>query len=316
MRILITGANGFVGRKLCKTLSQAGHHITAMTYKEYSSPVQADEHVQCDIRDASALEAAVKIISPSHVIHLAALTHIPTSFENVQLTWQVNAMGSLHLFEALRRNAPNAFTLFVSSSEVYGASFKQGLPLSEGAYCAPLNPYAASKLAAETAFLSALRRGLRGIIARPFNHIGPGQSTDFVASSFAQQIALIEGGKQPPIIKVGNLEAYRDFLDVEDVCQAYAKLLLVNERDDLPPCINICSGRPRKIEEILEMLLSLSPTIITIQPEPSRMRPSEIPYAAGNNERLRTMTGWRATRDLPSTLSSLLEYWRAEAALQ
>ncbi len=259
---------------------------------------------------------AVRDAAPSFVVHLAAITHIPTSFDNPQLTWQTNVMGSLNLFEAVHRHAPHAFTLFASSSEVYGASFKHGLSLDEDAPCQPLNPYAASKLAAETAFHYYLQRSLRGVIARPFNHLGPGQSTDFAASSFARQIAQIEAGQQPPILKVGNLEAYRDYLDVEDVCNAYTKLLRLNEQDDYAPCINICSGTPRKIQEILGILLDLSRTPITVQPEPSRMRPSDIPYATGSNERLCGTTDWQPTKDLSSTLSDLLGYWRAEAAIQ
>jgi len=315
-RTLVTGADGFAGQHLCKALHQAGHHVIALRHGQSPLSVWADEHLQCDIRDASAVEMAVRDAAPSFVVHLAAITHIPTSFDNPQLTWQTNVMGSLNLFEAVHRHAPHAFTLFASSSEVYGASFKHGLSLDEDAPCQPLNPYAASKLAAETAFHYYLQRSLRGVIARPFNHLGPGQSTDFAASSFARQIAQIEAGQQPPILKVGNLEAYRDYLDVEDVCNAYTKLLRLNEQDDYAPCINICSGTPRKIQEILGILLDLSRTPITVQPEPSRMRPSDIPYATGSNERLCGTTDWQPTKDLSSTLSDLLGYWRAEAAIQ
>jgi len=313
-RTLITGANGFVGRQLCRTLQQSGQHVIALTAGATTSPLAADQHFQCDIRDADALHQVVAKARPTHVVHLAAITHIPTSFAHPQLTWQTNVMASLNLMEALRQHAPGAFTLFVSSSEVYGASFKKGLPLDEDAHCQPMNPYAASKLAAETVFQEYFRRGLLGVIARPFNHIGPGQSADFVAASFARQIAQIEVGKQAPILKVGNLEAYRDFLDVKDVCKAYAKLLLLKERAGNGKCINICSGRPRKISEILDQLLSLSRTPITIQTEPSRMRPSDISYATGNNVRLCNAIDWRASNDLSLTLGNLLEYWRAEAA--
>ncbi|RBA56870.1 GDP-6-deoxy-D-lyxo-4-hexulose reductase [Stutzerimonas zhaodongensis] len=312
-RILVTGANGFAGQKLCKMLSNAGHHVIALTYGERHSAVQADEHLRCDIRDASAMAHAVEKAYPSHVVHLAAITHVATSFENPVLTWQTNVIGSVNLLEALRQHAPDAFTLFVSSSEVYGASFQQGTPLGEATHCQPMNPYAASKLAAETAFREYFRRGLFGAIARPFNHIGPGQSATFVAASFARQIAQIEAGKQAPVLKVGNLEAYRDFLDVDDVCDAYAKLLLFRKSSGNGKCFNICSGRPRKISEILEVLLNFSRIPITIETEPSRMRPSDISYATGSNARLCATIDWRASYDLSLTLGNLLDYWRAEA---
>jgi len=315
-RTLITGANGFVGHRLCELLSQAGHYVIALTHGQRPLSAAAHAHLHCDVRDAHALSLAIQSTVPTHVVHLAAITHVPASFENPQLTWQTNVIGSLNLCEALRQHAPDAFTLFVSTSEVYGASFKEGIPLAENADCQPLNPYAASKVAAETAFREYLRRGLRGIILRPFNHIGAGQSPEFVTASFARQIAQIEFGRQPPVIKVGNLEAYRDFLDVEDVCNAYAKLLNLKDRGLPPSCINVCSGHARKISEILNLLLGLSRTPITIEPDSSRMRPSDIRYATGSNARLRDVIDWQVSREFSTTLENLLEYWRAETALQ
>ena len=131
-------------------------------------------------------------------MHLAAVTHVPTSFKEPLQTWQTNVMGSVNLLQALRQEAPEAFVLFVSSSEVYGDTFKQGIALDENSPCRPLNPYAASKLAAEAAFNEYFRQGQPGVIVRPFNHIGAQQSADFVTASFARQIALIETGQQPP----------------------------------------------------------------------------------------------------------------------
>jgi len=312
-RILITGANGFVGQILCKILHQAGHHVIALTGATSAQPQHAQQTVTCDIRDAAALEQAIAQVQPSHVVHLAAITNVPLSFKEPLLTWQTNVIGSVNLLQALRNQAPDAFVLFVSSSEVYGASFKQGIALTESSPCQPLNPYAASKLAAEAAFNEYFRQGQPGVIVRPFNHIGAQQSADFVTASFARQIALIEAGQQEPVLKVGNLQASRDFLDVNDVCDAYVKLLELSSRGgDYPRCFNICSGQPRKIQDILDEMLAMSSAAIQVSEDPQRMRPSDIPTATGSTQAMRDTTGWQPATDLHDTLQQLLAYWREQ----
>ena len=315
-RILITGANGFVGQILCKALQQDGHHVIALVGNTSKQPQHADHYLRCDIRDAQALEKAVAQARPTHVVHLAAVTHVPTSFKDPILTWETNVMGSVNLLHALKNQAPQAFVLFVSSSEVYGDTFKQGQALSETSPCRPLNPYAASKLAAEAAFNESFRQGQPGLIVRPFNHIGAQQSPDFVTASFAHQIALIEAEQQAPVLKVGNLLAERDFLDAQDVCTAYVKLLALSERDlDYPRCMNICSGYPRKIRSILDMLLEQGLRPIEIVEVPERMRPSDIPRALGDNSLIQQTIGWTPEIDLRDTLKVILNYWRAQVAI-
>lgn len=315
-RILITGANGFVGQILCTMLQDAGHHVTALVGATSASHPHADQSVKCDIRDADALQRAVAFAAPTHVVHLAAVTHVPTSFKEPLQTWQTNVIGSVNLLQALQNEAPEAFVLFVSSSEVYGDTFKQGIALDENSPCRPLNPYAASKLAAEAAFNEYFRQGQPGVIVRPFNHIGAQQSADFVTASFARQIALIEADLQPPVLKVGNLLAERDFLDVQDVCSAYISLLKLSDQAKNPPrCLNICSGKPRKIRTMLDTLLSLSPREITVVEDPDRMRPSDIPSAFGDNTAIRKACGWEPATDLRETLTQLLDYWRAQVKI-
>jgi GDP-4-dehydro-6-deoxy-D-mannose reductase len=314
-RILVTGANGFVGQILCKTLQAAGHHVIALVGGASPAPLHADQSLHCDIRDAEALENTIAQAAPTHVVHLAAVTHVPTSFKEPLLTWQTNVMGSANLLQAVQRQAPQAFVLFVSSSEVYGASFKQGIPLAENTFCQPMNPYAASKLAAEAAFNEYFRQGMQGVIVRPFNHIGVGQSPEFVTASFARQIALIEAGEQAPELKVGNLDASRDFLDVQDVCAAYVQLLQLSESSQAyPRCYNICSGQPRKIQEILDTLLAMSSTAITVVQDPERMRPSDIPTATGNRSAIEQTIGWQPQIELHQTLEHLLLHWKAQVA--
>lgn len=194
-------------------------------------------------------------------------------------------MGTLNLMEALKAHTPECFTLFVSSSEVYGESFKRGQLLDEDAACAPMNPYAASKLAAEHVVMQYLRQGMPGVVVRPFNHIGPGQSADFVTASFAKQIAWIEAGLQAPVLKVGNLDASRDFLNVHDVCEAYALLLAADSGQLQHRTYNIASGASRQIRSVLQALLAEATVPITVQTDPDRLRPSDIPLAAGTNAR-------------------------------
>ncbi|MCK9752108.1 GDP-mannose 4,6-dehydratase [Pseudomonas syringae pv. syringae] len=314
-RILITGANGFVGQMLCRKLQQAGHHVVALVSPESPESACAAESLHCDIRDASGLERAVSRSNLTHVVHLAAITHVPASFEDPLMTWQTNVMGSMNLLQALQRQRPQAFVLFVSSSEVYGKAFKQGIALDENSVCRPMNPYAASKLAAETAFHENFRRGQRGIVVRPFNHIGAGQSADFATASFARQIALIEAGRQAPQLKVGNLQAERDFLDVSDVCDAYIALLkMADTQQTYARCLNICRGEPIRIEAILNQLTALSSSTIEVVNDPDRMRPSDIPSAFGDNSAIRRATDWEPTTTLRDTLATLLNYWRNEVA--
>ncbi|WP_296258794.1 MULTISPECIES: GDP-mannose 4,6-dehydratase [unclassified Pseudomonas] len=315
-RLLLTGANGFVGKILTARLQTAGYEVVALGGNVSPALSIADHYLSCDIRDASALATAVADARPTHVIHLAAISHVPTSFKEPLLTWQTNVIGSMNLLEAIRQHAPQAFTLFPSSSEVYGAAFKSGIAVSEDTLPQPLNPYAASKVAAEFAFREYFRQGLDGVIARPFNHIGAQQSPDFVTASFARQIALIEAGQQTPVLKVGNLEAIRDFLDVQDVCDAYIRLLDLAGQPDHPLCLNIASGQSRKIREVLDLLLQQSQVAITVEQDPERLRPSDIPIAAGNNALLKQTTGWQPAIALETTLSQLLDYWREQVKTQ
>ena len=312
-RLLLTGANGFVGKILTNRLQQAGFHVIALSGNVAPADSTADEHLSCDIRDAAALAQAVAQAQPEYVVHLAAISHVPTSFKDPLLTWQTNVMGSMNLLEAIKLQAPEAFVLFPSSSEVYGAAFKSAASVDENTPPQPLNPYAASKVAAESAFREYFRQGVKGVIARPFNHIGAQQSADFVTASFARQIALIEAGQQAPVLKVGNLEAVRDFLDVQDVCSAYIELLKLADKPGHPACLNIASGHSRKIREILDLLLSLSTAKIEVELDPERLRPSDIPVAVGNAGLVQATTGWQPQIPLQDTLRELLDYWREQA---
>lgn len=311
-RILMTGASGFVGSVLTPMLQRDGHHVIAQSSRSHALTEPANEYIMCDLHDPDAAAAMIRHIQPSHIIHLAAVSHVPTSFAKPLETWQANVMASMHLLEAVRLHAPQAFILFTSSAEVYGASFTQGTALDEQSDCSPLNPYSASKLAAECAFFEYFRQGIQGVIARPFNHIGARQSEQFVTSSFARQIALIEAGKQIPILDVGNLQASRDFLDVRDVCEAYIHMLGLSSVENHPRLFNIASGVPRQIGSMLDTLLAMSSHSIQVRLDPQRLRPSDIPLAIGNSDLLSETTGWQAKIPIEQTLRELLDCWRRQ----
>ncbi len=316
LRVLMTGASGFVGSILTPMLRNEGYHVTALSNRLQTNQGPADDYISCNMHDAAAVAAAVEQAQPSHIIHLAAVSNVPASFTDPLQTWRTNVMGSMHLLDAVRLHAPNAFVLFTSSAEVYGASFKQGIALDEQSPCQPMNPYSASKLAAECAFAQYFRQGMNGVIVRPFNHIGAQQSANFVTASFARQIALIEAGKQSPVLSVGNIEASRDFLDVRDVCKAYLRLLSLSPERNHPKLFNIASGLPRQISAILYSLLDMTTLSIQVEIDPQRLRPSDIPIAIGNSGLLRKVTGWQPAVPIEDTLGELLDFWRRQVEME
>lgn len=311
-RILVTGSNGFVGRYLVEHFQTGAHQFIRGMSGHGQRGELASDQVILDVCDADAVEQVVAAIKPTHLIHLAAISNVPFSVDNPGLTWKTNVLGTVNVLNALSLFAPDCFALVVSSSEVYGGAFQSGQALSENAPCLPMNPYAASKRAAELAAEQFFRQGLKGAIARPFNHIGPGQSAGFATASFARQIALIEGGKQEPIIRVGNLEASRDFLDVEDVCRAYMKLIQASAEISPGTIYNIASGVPVNIGDILQRLLAMADVKIAVEIDSERLRPSDTPFAVGNAQRLKQAVGWAPTVSLENTLSRLLDDWREQ----
>jgi GDP-4-dehydro-6-deoxy-D-mannose reductase len=309
--ILVTGAFGFVGSTLVPALRQAfpDARVTALGH-EQESPAAYDS-VVCDITDGEAVRQLIQRVEPDCVINLAAISHIPTSFDQPQLTWRVNLNGTLNLLQALTElNLPVTF-LQVGSADSYGRSFVGGEPLDEMAPFQPLNPYAASKAAADIAAFSYVGRGkLKVIRARPFNHTAAGQSNQFVVSAFAEQIARIEAGLQEPVVQVGNLDAKRCFLHLDDVVQAYVALLRHAEKIESGDAFNIVASEPVTIAFVLESLIRLSSKSIQVQQDPDRMRPTDIPVAMGTAQHLQAVTGWRAEHDLNDILVDVLSAWR------
>lgn len=292
MRILVTGRRGFVGQHLERRIQARfpGGEIL-------SSPPE--------IRDADSVDRLIAETRPDCCIHLAAISTIGAARQSPDDAWNVNLRGTLTLARAILRHTPHSPFIFASTAEAYGATFQSGARLDENAPLAPMNTYAATKAAADLALGALAREGLRVVRMRPFNHTGPGQSPNFVVPAFASQIARIAQGIQVPEIKVGNLDAERDFLDVRDVCDAYLDVLERSDDLESGTILNICSGHTRSIRSILDDLLTLSGVRADILTDPERLRPSDIPVARGNAARIETLLGWAPGISWHATLSDL-----------
>jgi len=312
MRVLITGAGGFVGRHLITALAapQDAPEIVAGTYGEEASSLLGARTVSLDVTDAEQTLAVIEAEQPTHVMHLAGISVVSQANRDVRKTWDVNTQGTLNVALAIKEGAPACRLLFCSSAQVYGGSFRSGKPLAEDAPLDPENIYASSKAAADLLIGQMAKDGLRAVRLRPFNHTGPGQLPDLAAASFASQIAAIERGEQEPVMKVGNLSMRREFLDVRDVVDAYVKA--IQRFDSLlnGSVFNIASGDAIEVDAILKILLAMSSRKINLAPDPQRMRPNDTPVMVGNAEALRRALNWRPRRKLADTLKSVLDYYR------
>jgi GDP-4-dehydro-6-deoxy-D-mannose reductase len=292
MRALLTGGTGFVGTWLAGHLRDMGDEVAILPE-------------EIDITDVPSVVAHLREAEPEVVYHLAALTHVGRSWESPEETFRVNAVGTLDLLEAVRACVGTARVVIISSAEVYGNG--DGSVLSEDAPLRPVNPYAASKVAAEFLGVQAyLGRGLDVVRARPFNHVGPGQADTFVVSALARRIVEAERSGQSEI-SVGNLEAARDFTDVRDVVRAYRLLALHGAPGGV---YNVCSGSATSIFSLLNELIGLAHCSLSTVEDPSLFRPLDVPVLVGDCAALRALTGWHPEIPRASTLEDVLADWR------
>ncbi len=309
MRVLITGAEGFVGNHLTKLLLEKEHEVFAGVHKS-TSKVSGVQNVTCDILDRKRLKAVMQDIKPEGIIHLAAQSKVKVAWENPSYTVMTNTVGSINLVQEAAEVVPQVKVLTIGSSEEYGLAAKQGEPLSEEAVCLPQNPYSSSKLALGQIVLQLARRDRLNIIhVRPFNHFGPGQQEGYVMSDFAAQVARIEKGLIEPVIRVGDLSTRRDFTFVCDVVSAYALLL---EGDLSCGIYNICSGIPREIKAVLDFMLSRARVPVQVKVDAERFRPSEVPVFVGSAEKIKNLTGWQPEQDFEEAIVETLDWWREQ----
>lgn len=301
MRVLVTGAFGFVGRYLIAELRQHGHDIFAYDVGPVPPDLRDVEAASGDVRDAASLRNAIRRAAPDACVHLAALAFVPAGAEDPQAMIDVNILGTIRLLESFRREAPKARVLVVSTAQVYGR-IPRPAPLREEDPLAPDSIYAISKAAADdVARLYARQYGMDILVARPYNHIGPGQSPLYVVSSFARQVRAIAAGA-PNEIKVGNLDSRRDFTDVRDVARAYRLLL---ERGRTGEAYNLGSGTQVRIGDILDRLCAQAGVRPRITRDPALYRPDhESPPL--DIRKVRDATGWIPGIPLDQTLRDIL----------
>lgn len=296
-RLFVTGAQGFVGQYIQAAVQSDEHAIFEVVCAED----------QYDITDRESLDRVIKRARPDAVIHLAAQSHVPTSFSDPELTYRVNFFGTLTLLQALAANDFVGRMLFVGSADSYGLVEEQDLPISEKQALRPRNPYAVSKVAAEALCYQWSQTGpFDVVIARPFNHIGPGQAESFAISGFAKQIAEIVAGLRVPELTVGDLQVTRDFTDVRDIVEAYLLLLLKGESGE---AYNVGSGQERSLSELLEELIQIAGVSATIKIDSARFRPAEQRRVACDAAKLRVRTGWHPRNSMNETLVEIIQYW-------
>jgi len=297
-RILVTGAAGFVG-----------HHL--MPALRLRFPGAEIIESRFDVADRAAVDAAIAEEPPDAVVHLAAIAAPTEARRDPDAAWKVNLGGTLNLGRAVMEHAPGCVLLFASSGDAYGASFRAGTPIGETAALAPLNTYSATKAAADLALGAMAAEGLHCLRVRPFNHTGPGQTDAFVVPAFARQVAAIAAGLQEKALQVGALDPRRDFLDVRDVCAGYAAALAAADRLEPGTILNLASGQPRRIGDILEALLDAAGVKAEIRTDAARLRPTDIPVAIGDASLARRLLGWAPRIPWEQTLSDVLSEWRA-----
>lgn len=289
MRLLITGASGFVG----------GH---ALSYFPESVALP-----RIDIRDGSAVRETLKGLQFEAVLHLAAQAHVPTAWQDPASTYATNFLGTAHLLQALGELKFKGDFLLVSSGSVYGTVPESALPLTETTPTRPIDPYAVSKRAAEEVALLWARTGpYKVVVSRAFNHLGRGQADRFVLPAMARQIAEQES-EGAVRLRAGDLEVTRDFLPVGEVLRAYEALLRHGRAGEV---YHVASGRERTVAELVNQLAELSRAPVQIEVEPSRLREIQQARMVANVDKIKEHTGWEPETDLSGVLLEVLDEWR------
>jgi GDP-4-dehydro-6-deoxy-D-mannose reductase len=264
--------------------------------------------IDCDLLDPFSVNKLIGAVRPDRIFHLAAQSHVPTSWNSPSSTLQDNVIGQLNLFEAVRTLGIDPLIQIAGSSEEYGMVYPDEVPMKESNPLRPLSPYAVSKVAQEMlAYQYHQSYGIRAITSRGFNHSGPRRGENFVDSSFAKQIAEIEKGILEPVIHVGDLTSKRDFSDVRDMVRAYWLLL---EKGRPGEVYNIGSGHTRPMQEVLDLLLGMSKVDVEVRVDPTRLRPSDVMILWADSSKFMDATGWKPTIPYKQTLRDLLDYWR------
>lgn len=314
VRVLITGVTGFAGSHLAELLLDKGIEVHGIQrWRSKSDNIEGIkdkiELHEADLLDAHSLYKVIDDIRPKYIFHLAAQSYVQSSWSSPANTLEVNIIGTVHLFEAVRKSEVDTTVQIACSSEEYGMVLSSELPIKETNPLRPLSPYAVSKLAMDyLGYQYHQSYGMKIIRTRGFNHTGPRRGDVFSESTFARQIAEIEKGKKEPVVYVGNLEASRDYTDVRDMVQAY---YLAVQKCKSGEVYNIASGFSWNIGDVLKLLLGMSRKKIKIVKDETRMRPSDVEVLIGDATKFKKLTGWKPIIPFEKTMEDLLNYWRA-----
>lgn len=318
-RVLITGITGFAGSHLAEHFlaDRPGVEVFG-TYRWRSRRENIEEIegevrlLECDLSDMTAVRNALEVSRPDAIYHLAAQSFVPSSWVSPLQTLTDNISGQTNIFEAVRSLGLDPAIQIACSSEEYGLVLPNEVPIKETNPLRPLSPYAVSKVTQDfLAYQYFMSYGLRAVRTRGFNHTGPRRGEVFVTSNFAKQVATIEAGKAAPVIKVGNLDAVRDFTDVRDMVRGY---VLATEKGKPGEVYNLASGKAITIRAMLDKLIAMARVEVKVETDPARLRPSDVEVLIGDYSKFHADTGWEPKIPFDQTLEDLLNYWRQRIA--
>jgi len=321
-RIIISGCTGFVGSHLAEYCLKQGDEVYGTVLSHHlGDELTRIENIkdkiklyECNLMNRGSVFKVLNETKPDMIFHLAASSFVPTSWKEPQEVLQNNIISELNIFETIRdlNLIDKTKIVLALSSEEYGLVHPDECPITEDQPLRPLSPYAVSKIGQEKLGYQYYQSyGLKTILTRFFNIEGPRRGQDFVISNFAKQIAEIEKGEREPVVKVGNLEAVRDFTDVKDVVRAYY-LAATSENIKCGEPYNICSGNDISIRNMLDILLGLTEREIKVKQDPERMRPSDVTRLIGDYSKFNRATNWKPKIPLEETLKDTLNFWRKE----
>jgi GDP-4-dehydro-6-deoxy-D-mannose reductase len=323
VRVLVTGIAGFAGSHLAEALAARGDVLSGLVepgtslrnlkpaLERFPGALAPDRLPEVDLRDGEAVGAAVRDLRPDAVLHLGAVAYVPYAVAHPEETFAVNVGGTRHLLEAVARHRPRARTLVVTTSDFYRLAPDGREAMDEEHPIQPRNAYAASKAEADRLAAEQAAAGLPVVRLRPFNHTGPRQEPRYVCSDFARQVAEAEAEHREPVIRVGNLDVWRDFSDVRDIVRGY---ILALERGRPGSAYNLCAGLAVSIREIVDRLVGMARRSIRVEVDPARWRPADTPWFLGDGARASRELGWTPAIPLEQTLRDLLDFWRAGPA--
>ena len=310
MKALIIGASGFVGPYLVEEIRRSlfCEVITATSRETDTLGIGEDKTVHLNILDRKQILDVLLSEKPDYIFHLAAQSSVALSWKNPKSTVDTNIIGAINLISAIKQSGYSPRVLIVGSGEEYGRVKETDIPIREKAVLAPCNVYAVTKVCQNMmASIYARAYGLQLVMTRSFNHIGPGQSPQFVVADFCSQAVKIEKGLQEPVFRVGNLSAKRDFTDVRDVVKAYCMLIQYGKPGET---YNVGSGHAVAVQEILDIILSQTKAEVKVETDPSKLRPVDVPVIEADISKIYKDTGWKPEISPAQTITDIMQYWR------